>query len=401
MGWFDKIKEVVKKTAQTVIPGGSRGYLEPKKAPVPTPVAPRPTEEAGVMSVKQTDIDMGVRPQTGTQIVGRDTSPSQALRGEGVATYQKIITPEETKAGLVQEDIDNGLSISSIGTVNPITTSDILAVTGLPALAKTGLVSIGRIVAGKAAKAGVKNAGALYQTALIPGWTPTKVATNVATQKLANKKLLGSFSAKAIALMGGAATWAGAVAFGKWGQAEGPEAITFQMKSAMALAEETGDWSIYDEAKAARDELLDLSKWEELMLWSPLSPLKGDEMKIEGGITAGIIQDKIADERKEMQETGMTSDDIWKRNREEQAVQEKANVDYYNDERKKLLEWEREASKDARDEDAAFWRNERAKQRQKEAEDREAIAKFWEAYKREMQKLAEDSRPSNLNFGMF
>ena len=47
------------------------------------------------------------------------------------------------------------------------------------------------------------------------------------------------------------------------------------------------------------------------------------------------------------------------------------------------------------------WRNERAKQRQKEAEDREAIAKFWEAYKREMQKLAEDSRPSNLNFGMF
>ena len=40
-------------------------------------------------------------------------------------------------------------------------------------------------------------------------------------------------------------------------------------------------------------------------------------------------------------------------------------------------------------------------QRQKEAEDRQAIADFWTAYRKQAQKQADDSRPSNLNFGLF
>ena len=40
-------------------------------------------------------------------------------------------------------------------------------------------------------------------------------------------------------------------------------------------------------------------------------------------------------------------------------------------------------------------------QRQKEAEDRQAIADFWNEYKKQAQKASDDSRPSNLNFGLF
>ena len=43
MGIWDKFRKVVKKTAQTVIPGGSKGYLEPSK--------PKPTHEAGRISL--------------------------------------------------------------------------------------------------------------------------------------------------------------------------------------------------------------------------------------------------------------------------------------------------------------------------------------------------------------
>ena len=75
-------------------------------------------------------------------------------------------------------------------------------------------------------------------------------------------------------------------------------------------------------------------------------------------------------------------------------------VEHYNEQRKLQLQWEQEAKRDARNEDATFWARERAKQRKKEAEDRQAIADFWNAYRKASAKLAEDSRPSNLNFGL-
>ena len=65
-----------------------------------------------------------------------------------------------------------------------------------------------------------------------------------------------------------------------------------------------------------------------------------------------------------------------------------------------MVRWEREATVAARNEDAAFWRREREKQRAAEAADRIAIAKFWQAYRKQAAKLAEDNRPSKLNFGI-
>ena len=58
------------------------------------------------------------------------------------------------------------------------------------------------------------------------------------------------------------------------------------------------------------------------------------------------------------------------------------------------------AEKKARNADAAFWAAERERQRELEAKDRQAIAEFWMAYRKAMQKIADDNRPSNLNFGL-
>jgi hypothetical protein len=84
----------------------------------------------------------------------------------------------------------------------------------------------------------------------------------------------------------------------------------------------------------------------------------------------------------------------------ENPIEYKRQWTFLNKERKKLLEWEREAAINARNEDAEFWRREREKQAEKEKQDREALAAFWEAYRKRAQKDAEDSRPSKLNFGI-
>lgn len=226
----------------------------------------------------------------------------------------------------------------------------------------------------------------------------TEAALNSQTVKQTQSILSKVFSKRTLQMLG---VWAGAVYLGKWGQAESTEPLSITMtKYLVPNAVETGNWSLVEEAQDARNELLDLEWWEEVALWSPISPLIGIPRKIEGAIAASKVQDKAIADIRQQQETGETNDERWERVRQEQAAQEKANIDYYNQERKKMLEWEREAAKQQRSEDAAFWRKEREKQRKKEEEDRKAIADFWLAYRKEMQKLADDSRPSNLNFGL-
>ena len=112
------------------------------------------------------------------------------------------------------------------------------------------------------------------------------------------------------------------------------------------------------------------------------------------------VNNKIAEDEIIKIQTGETEDDRWNRIREEEAEADKAAVDYYNEQRKLMVQWEAEAERNQRDDDAAFWRKEKEKQREKETEDRRAIADFWIEYRKTAQKIRDDSRPSNLNFGL-
>ncbi len=123
-------------------------------------------------------------------------------------------------------------------------------------------------------------------------------------------------------------------------------------------------------------------------------------------IAAAQKEQREASERASRRET-----ERWEKAREEERTADRAAIDFYNEQRRFMVIFEKEskesariattaANTKARNEDAIFWAKERAKQRIFEGEDRKAIADFWTAYRKAAQKIALDNRPSNLNFGL-
>ena len=189
----------------------------------------------------------------------------------------------------------------------------------------------------------------------------------------------------------------GTYPWAEWAAGEAREIMGFTMTRAI----NSGDPEIMREAQAEQDEIFDRNVWEEIARWIPgvnIAAAFTDKMK--AMLAQKAVNDKIINDEIQKIESGETDDDKWRRIKEEEAIQDKAAVGYYNEQRKLMLEWEAEANRNQRDADAEFWRKERAMQSQKEKEDREAISKFWMAYRKQMQKLADNSRPSNLNFGI-
>ncbi len=119
-----------------------------------------------------------------------------------------------------------------------------------------------------------------------------KVASNTKSFATTKSFLQKVFSAKSMIILGGAAS---TMFLGMWGQAEAAEPLSIIMRDILREAERTGDFSIYDEAKEARDEILDLEKWEQIALKTPIAPVVGIPNKIKGAIKAAGIMDKQAD----------------------------------------------------------------------------------------------------------
>jgi len=193
---------------------------------------------------------------------------------------------------------------------------------------------------------------------------------------------------------------AGLTFMGLWAKKEAPEPITYAMGKALTEAKNTGDWTNYDEAAAQRDEIINSPIWEELMSYTPISPLINIPKAIDGIAAGAKVMDQVAADIKTQQETGESEADKWARVKEHEAQMDRDNIDYYNEKRKEQLIWEQEAKAANRSKEAAFWAKERAKQRALEAADRQAIADFWIAYRKEALKIQENSRPSKLNFGL-
>jgi hypothetical protein len=168
------------------------------------------------------------------------------------------------------------------------------------------------------------------------------------------------------------------------------------------LAQRTGDYTLFNEAMALETSVLsDEEIWGNgVKQWIPYkNSIDGIDSWRETQIAANGIWQKMANDAQNFSEE--TFEQTQTRMRKEKVEMETGLVDYYNQERKKMVEWEREAQVAGRNEDAAFWRKERAKQREMEKKDREAIAKFWLDYQKLKQKLQDDNRPSSLNFGLF
>jgi len=412
MGWWSKVKDVaksaasvVKKTVQTVVPGGSKGFLEP---------TPAPKQEAGVPSFTREEASKTPTP-AGSKIVEPDTSPAQAIKGEGVTTQKEATVPftqvidgkEETKIVTEsQRDFLQGNAPSIDEIISPMTGDP-----NQPTFADQPewIKTMQRALLIQATTTPLLGgAEGIYRTkqGLTIADDGLSFGANVATRGRAItfiKDVASKFKSPAFAMtmiVGAVTSSLGGKIFGGFlGQEEANQALSFQLERALS----EGDVESYDEFKGLRDELLaDNSLWDTIKSYIPiLNVQQGLDDYRAAAIAGGTIQDRRAENERTKLETGQSDSDYWTERAAEQAKEDRAVIDYYNDERKKQLQWEEEAANNDRDADAKFWREERAKQRVKEAEDRQAIADFWNAYKKQAQKAAENSRPSNLNFGLF
>ncbi len=229
--------------------------------------------------------------------------------------------------------------------------------------------------------------------------------TNPKTTGLLNNILKKVFSGKALALMGGAAS---TLFLGKWGQAEAGEPISIVMKDVLREAEKTGDYTLYDEAAAARDELTNLSTWETILSNTPfISPFIGIPNKIKGVKQAGAIMDELRNQQQIAAEAGESEEEKWARidrEREERRERERIeNEQYYT----KVTEDLKEAKKAERREEERYWAKVLKEREAAEKAKREADEKYWADVRRANSELKEQENRafqeyagSNLNFGL-
>jgi hypothetical protein len=245
--------------------------------------------------------------------------------------------------------------------------------------------------------------------------------TNAKTIKVSESLVTGVLKQfrKPVVIAAAIGSIIGTYPWAEWAQGEAREVMGFAVVNAL----KTDNPEIIQEARDAQDELWDQNVWEGLARLIPGANIAiGFWNKYKALRAQAAVNDKIMADRIQQIETGESDDEKWKRVREEEAEADKAAVDYYNEQRKQMVDWENEAELalaeakqrifeagtsrtraaeiKAREEEAAFWRKEREKQRQLEAEDRKAIADFWLAYRKEALRIANDNRPSNLNFGL-
>lgn len=229
------------------------------------------------------------------------------------------------------------------------------------------------------------------------GATGGRTAYNAANLTTARTLMSKVFSAKTMTLLGAGAS---AMFLGLWGQAEAGEPISIAMRDVLREAQRTGDYTLYNEAVIARDEITDLSRWEKIILHTPAGVYLGITNKIRGVKAGAAVMDKLALDLEKAGLEGTDANAFWENNRKEKADAEKANVDYYNDERIKYDEFAREADILDRNEDAEFWRNERKKKSEDELKDTKAIGDYWLAYRKLANELSQNNRPSTLDFGL-
>jgi len=386
-----------------------------KKKENPAQLANRIIKEGGTSS--QTFKELDRQTQQPVQTAPTTPQPTSQLKPEELAKVQQGTFKSNAVAKLdnitdrainVAETVNAAFNPFSQRTVeanfgSPTVNRAVEAVVNHPfqtALALTGITSVVRAVTTTTAVQTAAQVGTnTIPTSTLTGGTAQTIAVNSATTAKTASWLgrAASTLKNPQFVVGSLMASIGSYPFAGFIKEEALQTLGFATKAAL----DNDDIAGAEEALALQDEVLDPGMWEQIKQGIPfVNVLNSLDSFYEAAKIKNSVDRKIIADRKQQVETGETEDERWARVREEQAAQERANIDYYNSERRKLLRWENEAAADKRNADAAFWRKEREKQRKLEEEDRIAIAEFWEAYRKESQKAREDARPSKLNFGL-
>jgi len=269
--------------------------------------------------------------------------------------------------------------------------------TGVLGTALGGLLTFGALTGGAAG--GASSVGAIGPGTLMVrgGSSALQVAKNTVTIKKSASiitKVVAQFK-KPTYIVGAVGAILGTYPWAEWSQGEAREAMSLAIRD----AKYSGNVEVMQQAKDAQNELWDPQLWETLARFIPGANLAvGFWNKYRGAVALKAVNDKVIDDMIIQKETGETDDEKWVRINEEKKQQELDLIDYYNSERKKLVEWELEAKENQRDDDAKYWAREREKTSKKEAEDAKIISEFWLEYRKAVQRLEADERERIADF---
>ena len=415
---FERTKRKIKKVAQKVVSTAKKAFT-PKPSTRPSTPAVSTRTKQPVSTLRPVD-----QARFGTQPEKKEPS-----------TLKKV---GSVIAGRVKRDI----GIADPGTIQLMGTSPggiasklVRGATGIGVSVSKGASTSGAVVPGavttqkalKLSKPLIKpvtdrqaltSLGGGIENILKTGSKAVPVAPNAVNPKstvLMKVILATTFSTSALALTG---WWLGTTFFGMWGQAESPESLTFPIsKFVVQNAQQTNNWTLFDESIAAAEDATDLTKWEQLLLNTPLAPFVGVTNKIKTTKLGIEVLKKVGEDLK----TGESEDDRWKRIREEESAEYRANTDYRIVQNKIASDniivaqrAERHAKQDEEKrilrETGDFWAAQRERQFKQEAEERVRIAKFWLEYHKAAAAInngeayvydsKRDTTPSKLGFGL-
>ena len=275
------------------------------------------------------------------------TLPGVTEREGALQPVQELKTPIQLEAekSPVEKAIEAQLTILT----SPITTA--LLATTLGALT-LGAASIGGAITSSVGKSAISTLSKSSTGAIVG-----KIATNPKTIVQSTKLISKMFSNKAMIFYGG---WASSVFLGKWAFAESPEGITYPLNKLADEAETPEDWAKYWEYSAAAKEIATPSIWEEIISWSPLSPIPGILRKIRG-VGEGI---NVIDTRAEIKQ----------RKQQEEA---EGGGSSFAEERKQADEEARERELEYREEDTKYYEDIEDKKTKAKEEDREADKDYY------------------------
>lgn len=408
MGLWGKIKKKVKGVKEAIQKSGYQaGKKVAKVIKKPTP-KPQPT----ITPTKKVDVS---KPAVETiKAVDRPT-PVSAPTPIPTPPEQKVSTrfetppptPKEVKV-IAKPDITptggwkNVKDVYKIA-VNPFDDNKIVATTEnkvfnsvaefvanhpyTTALMATGVISAGKTL--------LTPKGTLLHKYTAPTGGKKSI-TNAITQKLTGNSLVKS----GFSLVAAGTLVAGAAGSYIFGDFQIVEALD---KSGMGRwqAVKNKRHDLVEGITQFEDEMLNPTGWHYWMSKTPyLTAYHGIKKNTEAAVFTRSVWNEIIEDMSIQEENGESDVEAWERRDLKKHDQEIAAIDYYNSERQIHLKLERKAAVKGRNEDVEFHRNERAKTRKLEREEMEYIAKFWEEYRRKMQIISDNQRPSKLGFGL-
>ena len=257
------------------------------------------------------------------------------------------------------------------------------------------------------------------KTAELTGKTASNFVKNYATSQIHNNPFILNVLQKLSNVITSRVTWgvAGGLTAGLFiadkilertyggknlGEFVGIEEAAPSLLIVQGEAYRAGNVEVYDQMTEALQEVVSNGEyWDSYSSFTPWKNFAEGLQQYRDTLTIAIDgRKKLRDDLVRKIEEGETEAARWQRGRQEEreadALAHEQSIErltIYN-------ELEREARRQQRNEDAAFWAKQREIERKREAEERKRIADFWLAYRKAALALSSNFGKSNLTFGL-